>query len=224
MKQLNFSANKELLQDPSTYASIIILLVGDMLGVEGFEYDPTVICRQLEKRYGIEIPQITADKIAVGIVMLTTDRFHTDPKTFIDCCNVMCGTELDPTVFDPASVAECSWGITESLFLSPPDEAVVFSEDIRRYVDAILKEEGFTRPPNILKSVLGTYEADLSSQFVDDPAMFQAVYETQLSKTADLEDRIRQSIVELQRQLSAVSLLNGSTEGILQKIKKVLSD
>ena len=161
-----------------------------------------------------------------AIAVLSTDSFFRSLPDFINLCNVINGDSFDPTVFDPADAGECAWAMTEALLISPPDdeEEEPFSQDIVDYLGEVIKSEGILTPPDILKVSLRKDARELIEKvkydFSDDPEMFNAIFDTEKSKTDDINNLVKSRLVELVGQLEAIPLNNGDSS---QAVKKLLA-
>jgi hypothetical protein len=129
-------------------------------------------------------------------------------------------------MFDIADAAECAWGITEALLLSPPDEddEAPFSEEILAYIGKALDQEGIIKPPDILR--LGTRAGDLvgkiHTDFSDDPDMFSAIYQQEDEKTKEINDLVRGNLALLVRQLADLRLTNGDAQKLAVQLSSTL--
>lgn len=204
--------------NPDSYTSVLVLMLIDEYGTEALEWHPSTLKMQIEEDVNVAIPKENFDKLMAGITLLTTNYFYADVSRFIQLCNILAGDEFDPGVFDPADAAEIAWAITEVLLLDPPEEENPFSPEIIAYVQEVLKEEGFVTAPDVLKIGIDTnLSAAVSTEFADDPEMFQAIHENQLSKSKEIEEMLAANIEMLKIQLNHVPLKNGSTAKLLGK-------
>ena len=114
-------ALKSVWKNESSYATTLLLCYIDSYGTEGLEWDPMTIRHEIEEDNNIRLSNKNFNKLMAAINVATTDQFYTSLPEFIDLCNILSGDVLDPRWFDPADPGECAWGITEALFISPPD-------------------------------------------------------------------------------------------------------
>jgi hypothetical protein len=129
-------------------------------------------------------------------------------------------------MFDPADSAEVAWGITEGLLISPPDDAQdgPFSEEIRAYIGAVLDQEGIINAPDVLQIALRKANvSDAANQFSDDPAMFNAVYDVEAGKSAEINSIITEKVKMLLGQLRAIQLKNGNTMTVAKTLEQSLT-
>jgi len=205
-----------------TFASVLLTLFLDRFGTEALTWDPTTITLEIEEEFGVDLPQLPLDKLVVGIQLLTTDRFYKSLPDFISFCNVLNGDTYRPDMWDPADAEEVAWGITEALLIYPPedDDEEPFTDEIRAYVGATLDREGLINPPDILRIALRQARISPSIEdFSDDPTMFNAVYDLEEGKRADIENTIRMRTKMLAAQFKALKLKNGGVDKIVKMLE-----
>lgn len=224
---------RQVLTDPGQLATPLFVLWLDtyVVGEEPDEqkavmaWDPQTVLAELNDDFGVEVPRPVLDKILAAREIVTSDRFFTRLPDFIELCNVLSGDVFDPTVFDPADAAECAWGITEALVLSPPDDAdqEPFAAEIAAYVAAVVDQEGLVDPPDVLR--LGRTDPGPgtgAAAWSDDPVMFNAIWDRNRERSADVRRVVRDRLVLLVRQLEALPLARGDTTGVLEKLRRVV--
>lgn len=213
---------KEAWTSKDTFASVLLTLFMDRFGTEALTWDPTTITLEIEEEFGVDLPQLPLDKLLVGIQLLTTDRFYKSLPDFIAFCNVLNGDTYRPDMWDPADAEEVAWGITEALLIYPPedDDPEPFTDEIRAYIGAVLDREGLINPPDILRIALRQARISPSIEdFSDDPTMFNAVYDLEEGKRADIENTIRMRTKMLAAQFRALKLKNGGVDKIVKMLE-----
>jgi hypothetical protein len=211
------------LQDPETYATTLLAIVIDRYGTDALTWSPETLRLQLGEDFGAIMPRVNCDRLMAGIVILTTDYFYKNLPRFIQLCNALSGDGCDPGMFDPADSIECAWGMTEAMLLSPPDEDEPFCDEIRQYITAVLKDEGYVVPPDVLRIAIdGDFSRQIDTTFSDDPVMFSAIYKTQAAKSGEVAETLRDNLIALIQQLNALPLVNGQTKELLQRLPAVM--
>jgi len=216
---------QDLLTSGEIYATAALMLATDAWGTECLGWAPQTLRMELASEWGVEPAPITVDKLMAAITILTTDMFFRELPKFIALCNVLSDSEFNPSVFDPADALECAWGVSEAVLICPPeDDPEPFSDEIRAFIGHTLKDEGFIKPPDILRIAL---DADFTEQvqygFSDDPALFSSVYAVQADKTEEVNECLRENLIELIRQLKSLPLKNGQTQDIEQRLQTMLA-
>lgn len=223
-----------LLADDEAFGTVVLTLCVDVWGTECLHdpedpdrgpWHPATFAAELRRHFGVDITPGNLHRLMAAATVVTTDLFWKDARAFVALANVLAGDEFTPDVWEKADAAECAWAITEALLLDPPDDGDPdpFVPEIRRYVAAVLKDEGFVTPPDVLKIAL---DADISglvsAEFADDPEMFQGIYQVQQDKAADVEAVLRDRLLEFRDQLASLPLSNGSTAELERRIEVML--
>ena len=217
------NAMQEAWKSRDTFASVLLTLFMDKFGTEGLTWDPTTITLEVEDEFNVDLPQLSLDKLIVGIQILTTDRFYKSLPDFISFCNVLSGDTYRPDMWDPADAEEVAWGVTEALLIYPPEDNddEPFTDEIRAYIGAALDREGLINPPDILRIALRQARVSPSiDDFSDDPTMFNAVYDLEEGKRADIENTIRMRTKMLAAQFRALKLEHGNVDHIVKTLEK----
>lgn len=213
-------------KSPQTFASVLLTVFLDRFGVEGLQWEPGTITLEVEEEFDVDLPQASLDKLLVAINIVTSDSFYRSLPDFVMFCNVLSGDTYRPDMFDPADSSEVAWGLTEGLLLSPPedDQDGPFSDEIRAYIGAVLDQEGIINAPDVLKIALRKANvSDAANEFSDDPDMFNAIYDVEAGKTAEVDDIIRAKVQMLLGQLQALQLQNGATGAVVKTLAASLS-
>lgn len=226
-------AIRELLESGEAYATTMLVLCWDAFcnhgerGDDWMQWHPAAMRTNVQEHFGVKLPEITFDRLMAAISVLTTDEFFQNLRSFIPLANVLAGSEFDPETFDPADSAECAWAVTEALLLSPPEDdqqQPVFSDEIRKYIGRVLHNEGYVKPPDVLKIAIdGDFSAQVTYDFSDDPEMFGMIHHVQTGKTDDIERVVRESLLELALQLKTLPLRHGHTAGVEALVQKAVT-
>jgi hypothetical protein len=217
---------RQAFADPDMYATSLFVLFVDYFGEEVDEYEhmeclnwaPATIALEIRDEFNLEIPAENFHKLMAAIAIKTSDDFFTRPRRFIELCNILAGDDFDPTIFNPATVPEMAWGMTEALLLEPPEAGEEFNPVIRGYIGFMLEQASIVNPPDILAIALhrDDYNDPLSS-FSDDPEMYSAISETLTDKTTELTDLIKDNLQELIAQLANLPLSRGNAEEFVNR-------
>jgi len=206
----------------------LLVICSDLYGYEFMKWSPETIRLQLREDVQTEIASVNLSKIMAGIAVLTTDSFYQNLPRFIQLCNVIADEDFNPMVFDPADSHEMAWAITEVLLLDPPEDADnAFSDEIRSYIGVVVQQEGIVNPPDVLaiamsdKRLDDEMNADVEGE---DPEFFAAFWQNQASKGDEIKNMLTLQVGELIKQITSLPITNGSTEGLLDKMRKALHD
>lgn len=213
------AALSALLTSPDCYAStLLVWAVDTFMPPEGevhplFQWSPETVHHEVEAELRRQMPPHVFDRLMAAIALRSSDAFYQQVDRFIPLVNALCGSGFHPEVYDPADLSECCWAITEAYLLDPPEPGEGFCEEIRAYLGAQLRQDGYATPPDVLKIAIG---ADVLEQlryaYADDPEMFDMIYSSQQSRTQEVEQMVAHNLVEMVGQLSRLPLRYGSTK------------
>jgi hypothetical protein len=221
---------KWVLISPEAYATTLLVLFFDQYGNEGLQWHPKTIRMQLSQDL-CEPSDVNFDKLMAAITLVTSNYFYKNLPKFMDLCHALCGHGFDTTQVRLPDAAEMAWAISEAMIICPPegpwgkgaDGSVgePYCEEIQHFIGAVLREEGFITPPDVLKIAEG---ADLSDQvkttFADDPEMFSAIYQSQNEKTQEVNTLLRDGLTELMEQVQHLPIKNGSAASLAARLSK----
>lgn len=135
-----------LLQDPDTFATVLLTICLIMYGDETFKVDSLVLYQWLKEDFGTDLCEENESKLAAIIVALTTDYFYTDLDVFKSVCKTL--STGDPGAYslelfeDAPTTPEVLWGMYEVSLVS--EDQVVETEDfspiVKLYIDAELND------------------------------------------------------------------------------------
>lgn len=223
--------SKNLLQEAwtsnETFASVLLTLLIDRFGTEAVQWEPATIAMEIEDEFNVELSQQSLDKLMTAIQLLTTDRFFKSLPDFINFCNILAGDTHNPEMWDPADAEDVAWGITEALLICPPDDEdeEPFTDEIRAYIGSVLDSEGIINPPDILRIALRSARVSPSvGDFSDDPELFNAVYDMEEGKKADINQAVVLKTKLLAAQLAALNLENGKTQQVAEMLQRSLQN
>ena len=221
-------AHRKLLQNDEAFATPLILILLDCFGTEALEWTPQTIKDELEDTYAVKLPDINLDKIMAAVMILTTNYFYQDIRSFIHICNVLSGNDVDPTEFDPADPFEMLVAINEAFMLWPPgtqsaaDEQ--FSDEIQEYIRQVFDVEGILKPIDVFHVAMrNDRTSQIAESYSDDPDMYAAVYKTQQEKVGELGSAYLEAMQELTEQLEGLPLQHGTTDELVARLRKGLN-
>lgn len=198
---------RELLTGDDVYGTTLLVWCEDTFGQEHpdwKDWHPLTLQLEIKERLGVQLPSANFSRLMAAICVLTTDYFFKSLPRFIQLANILAGDDIAPGVYDPADAVECAWAVTEALLLSPPDEDDhnPFADDIRRYIGAVLRDEGFTSAPDVLGIALDGPPAGQSDQ----------------PQCQEVKELIRDGLRELKEQIVSLPLQHGTTTELESKL------
>jgi hypothetical protein len=225
------AAKAKIIQSDHAYGASMLMICWDEWGhlkdehghVAFLKWHPATLRMELNQTFGIDTPPGNFDRLMAAITIVTTDLFFRNLRCFSSLCDVLSGGVFDYNSFEPPTLKECAWGITEGLLLMPPDDdPEPFSDEIRHYIGHRLREEGYLSAPDILKIALGAPTNKPLQEHAHDPELVKEIRKNQEAKTRDIEIVIREGITELVTQLKQLHLQNGTTEELEKRLSAML--
>lgn len=212
-----------VLQNPESVGSAILIILMDRFGTGMFEWEPDTLRMEIQSNFDVIPPQENMDKIWALITVITTNLFYVSMEAFIHICNALGNEGVDFQNYDPATVDEMCWGITEASLVYPPDKEDTFSQEVLTYMRAQLAAEGFTSVPRLLKPYVGEEIID-KSQVEDvitmDETGASAYWKDQQRKLADTDNYVRDQLQRMVDTIIALPLKNSDPEGIAELRKR----
>ena len=148
------------LENPESSATLLHAIVFRRYGEEWYNWDPVTIALELKDDFSLDIPAANLDKLCAIQVLMTTAAFFEELDAFLAICGTF--AEGDPLfdVFDPASVEEVVWGVTEAAINR---ELLPFSRAIKLHVRQLLREDGYG-PADYPPAIAELLETDPDSE------------------------------------------------------------
>lgn len=214
---------RTVLTNPDVHGTTLLAWFLDQFGGKAMEWHPLAIRAEVNHALGAVLPDLNFDRLMAAIAVMTTDLFFQDARRFTMLANILCGGPLIQDVFEPPDAVECAWAVTESLLLSPPEEHEAdnyFSPEVRAFIGGVLREEGFVSPPDVLRIASDAdFKDRVTYEFSDDPAMFQAVFQGQQSKAAEVDTAVKDGLRSLLAQLKALPFQGKTILDLEQKVQ-----
>jgi len=129
------------LESSETTATVLYALLNRLYGEAWLDWDLTTLYLELRAEFSAEPAQEVVDKIGALQTLVTTDAFFSNPSGFMGICNTLSGGDPGFAVFDPVSVPEAAWALTEVAFIR---DFLPFSYAVKTVMLAILREDGYT--------------------------------------------------------------------------------
>lgn len=159
-------AIQELLQSPETSATVIHAILHRQYGDPAYAWDIVTMMLEVRDDFKVEMASEVANRWAAIQTIMTTDAFFKRLDAFLAICNTLSTGQPYFSVFDPVTVEEAAWGISEVCLNR---ELLPFSYAIQGYVQQILSADG--------------YDGDM-------PEVFEAVFDPEHQR-ADLKRVLR---------------------------------
>jgi hypothetical protein len=147
------AAEAELLDNSQTLATVAHAILRRKYGEQAYDWDLVTIMMEVRDDYSTAMASAVTNRWAAIQTIMTTDAFFKRLDAFMAICNTL--TTGDPyfTLFDPVTVEEAAWAISE---VSLNREMLPFSYPIKQYLRQILRMDGYAAhdTPDVFDSVL----------------------------------------------------------------------
>jgi len=198
---------RRLLTAPETTATVAHAIIRDKYGEEVYDWDLLTVLYELQDDFGVETSSSVSNRWAAMQTVMTSDVFFKRLDAFLAICNTFAIGEPYFTVFDPATVEEAAWGLTE---VSLNREFLPFSSAIKGYIRKIT-EQDYTEAtlPGIFKIILETDEDEAP----DIRKAVTAAVETENATV--LQEYLNERIDDIAFQFSKVPSLEGTAKKLI---------
>lgn len=219
MTDANF---KNLLSNKQATASALLIGLIDKFGVECFDWDPLTLRSEIKDNWGVELSLENSDKVWAMITVLTSNLFYSSLEVFINTCNAFSDSGADFHNYDPATIQEICWALTEVQLMDPPDtqdSTYQFKTEILSYMYEELRQEGFTKVPKLLQPYFGQDLDDstkVDEVFAGDEIMAKSYWDGQTEKKLQIDNFIKTRLQQLITEVTSLTLQHGNPEAIQQ--------
>jgi len=145
-------AKQQALQSGETSASVIHAIMLQTFGPDVYDWDPITCALEVKAEFGVDMDTATLDRWCAMQIIMSTGAFFERLDAFLGICNTLAEGVPFFQVFDPVTVEEAAWAITE---VSLNRELLPFSYPIRKYIRTILERDGYSEEtwPEAFKEV-----------------------------------------------------------------------
>ena len=131
---------RSLLQSPQTLATVVHAIMRKRYGDEAYDWDLVTSFMQVQEDFKVEMATAVANRWGAIQVIMTTDAFFTRPEAFLAICNTLTTGEPFFDVFNPVTLEEAAWGISE---VALNREMLPFGYSVQKYIKLLLGPDGF---------------------------------------------------------------------------------
>ena len=142
--ELNKQGVFNALQNPETYATVLLAICLINYGNETFQVEPLVLFQWLKEDFGTELHEDNENKLQAILIALTTDYFFTDLSVFQNICKTLESGDPDLSaenlLADAATIPEIMWGVYE-VALNSEDQIIdnlPFSPQVDNFITKVL--------------------------------------------------------------------------------------
>lgn len=202
--------------DPDSPAVCLLTLGVDRYGAEAINWAPPTWAQEIADDTGVALPQRNADRIGAACLLLAhPHEFYRSAASFTDVVTGLAAEWFDTSVWHPPTAHECAWGLVEAHLLSPPENGERFSEEIVRYVNMLVREDGFHTVPSVFRTfgIPEDHSLPPPHDYSGDPEIAAVVEGGRAGREKDLSDWLGTKLHELAARLMDLPLNNKGDVG-----------
>lgn len=206
---MELPANPEAIQklslallSPTSCVTTTMLATIEIFGTECLDWEPQTFVMEFGDLFHKSPPRYLLDRVQTGAVLFTTDQLYQTMESFNSIALVMNHEGPSFLNFEPVDAAEAAWCVSEAALLLGEDyDPKQFTPEVATYVGVLLSQDGFLRPPPMLKFAI---MPDMSISGEPDTELLMSRERQNSQSMADLESFIRARYINLVDQLEAV--------------------
>lgn len=131
---------KAALENPECCATLLHAICLRQYGEQFYVWDPSTLALELKDDFSAEVPSENMDKLSAIQLLISSGEFFSDPAAFFAICSTLGDGDPLFDVFDPPSIEEISWAVSE---VALNRELLPFSYAIKQIVKQLDTEYGF---------------------------------------------------------------------------------
>jgi len=201
---------RQALEGTETGASVVHAIVRGQYGDEVYDWDPSTVFLELRDDFRVEPSSEVMDRWSAVQIMMTTDGFFKRLDAFMAICNTFATGQPFFHVFDPVTVEEAAWGVTE---VALNRELLPFGYQIQKYLQQLLRADGFDEhdfPPALAEVFDRRPSSDDIREGLDEA---RASVQNQNNIEFYIEDQMRDMV----HQFNAIPSLSDMDDMILRR-------
>ncbi len=188
------------------FATAVLGLLLKVYGQDLLSWDGQTIQLEVKDDFGLEMPRWVYDRLMALIAAMTSNQVFQDVPLFDETVSALAGKGMGYEQ-DAPPVEDVAWAVTEILLNDPapagrqPNHP--WSRDIRKYVRAVLDDEGMPIAPKCL-DFAGNNTVPGEAQ--GDGSYYAGVYGVQAERANEIDAWIDERISLLLEQLAYVGV------------------
>lgn len=219
--------------DPDTYAACLLALGLDRYRPkrgEGPEHSPVHWLPQtwneeVRDDCGVDVHPRNRDRLAAACLLLQNPHeFYDTSKGFSAIASGMAAVWFEPDVWHPPTAEEALWALIESHLIHPPEDDEKFSAEVVRYVNMIVKREGFRHMPPAFAAFgiptdAGVWRGGPALDYSAEPDLALAVEQAAADRERDLDLDVADRLRDLAQRIGRLPVAGDKSETVTELLK-----
>lgn len=188
------------------FATTILGVLLKVYGQDLLNWDGQTIQLEVKDDFDLEMPRRVYDRLQALMMAMTSNQVFQDVPVFDEAVSALAGKGLGYEQ-DAPPVEDVAWAVTEILLNDPapvgrpPNHP--WAPDIRKYVRAVLDDEGMPIAPKTL-DFAGGRQVPVEEE--GDPQYYAGVYGVQAERAAEIDTWVEERVGMLLNQLASVGI------------------
>lgn len=210
--------------DDDTPAICLLTLGVDRYGASAINWTPLTWTQEIADDTGVELPVRNSNRLGAACTLLMhPHEFYRSAASFTDIITGLAAEWFDTSTWHPPTAHECAWGLVEGRLLAPPENGDRFSPEIVRYVNLLVREDGFHTLPSVFQTLGISEDTALPPphDYSGDPEIAAVVEGGKAGRERDLSDWLATKLHELASRLLDLPLNNkGDIKSVVERLRQ----
>ncbi len=145
------TGSKQILESPYSLATVIRAVLHTQYGDEVYDWDPTTVFLEVKDDFRVEMPDTVISRWSAIQAAMVNDVFFKRVDAFLGICNTLTTGRPFFDMLSPTTLEEVAWGVAE---VGLNRDILPFAPGVQVYVNALLKQDGYSAPPELLEVVM----------------------------------------------------------------------
>lgn len=133
------AAARAALVSPATYGTTVHAILMEQYGEAVYGWEPETVSMELWDDFRVQIDAQVLEKWMALQTVISTGEFFTSVPVFSAVCNTLSSGAPSFQVFDPVTVEEAAWAVTE---VALNRDMLPFGHSIKKYMRLLLANDG----------------------------------------------------------------------------------
>lgn len=145
----------DVLNDKAAPASALVAIAINKYGIECFDWNPSLLRKELEEDYSVTIPGLSSDKLQGAITVLSGDSFEMQWEVFTTIIHLFNDVHDSFEDFIPLEAEYIAGALAEYYILNEgADDLTTFSPEVRAFAGEVFHRYGLCKAPDIFPTAI----------------------------------------------------------------------